>query len=88
MREIRSSGSVRGGAGNDPAYSAERLGDGAAGTGGFVEAAEAGIRIGLQDPGVAGEMLLGMLAAAIARVMEENRRLALAEGAIVADISP
>ena len=67
---------------------AECLGHGTAGTGRFVEAAEAGIRVGLQDAGVAGEMLLGMLATTIRRIVEEGRRPSFAKGAIVTDIGP
>ena len=41
---------------------------------GLVEPVEAGIGVGLHQPGVAGQMLLGMLAAAIGRVEEDRRR--------------
>jgi len=63
MREIRSSGSVRGGVGNDPAYSAECVGHGSRRALRVVEAVEPGIGIGLQEAGPAGEMALRMLAA-------------------------
>ena len=67
---------------------AERFGDRAARSRRRIEPAEATVGVGLQDPGIAGEMLLGVLAAAVARVVEEDSRRALAEGAIVADIRP
>ena len=69
---------------------AERLGDGTAGAGRRVEPAEAAIGVGLQDPGIAGEMPLGMLAAAVARIVEQHRRrpASPAERAVVADIGP
>ena len=52
-------------------------------------AVEPGIGIGLQDPGIAGEMPLGMLAGAIARVEEHRRRRSRpAERPVVAHIGP
>jgi hypothetical protein len=55
---------------------------------GLVERAEAAIGVGLQDAGPAGEMALGMLAAAIAGVFEERRRRPAAERPVVADVGP
>jgi hypothetical protein len=54
-----------------------------------VEPIEPGIGIGLKDPAIAGEMLLGMDAGSIRRV-EEHRsgRRRAAEGAVVTDIGP
>lgn len=49
MREICTSGSVRGGDGNIPAYSAERRRDRSLQARGIVEAIVAAIGIGLQD---------------------------------------
>jgi hypothetical protein len=65
MRVIRSSGSVRGGDGNIPAYSAEGLDDRAAFAIGLVELAEPGIGVGLHQSGIPGQMLLRMLTATI-----------------------
>jgi hypothetical protein len=63
MREIRSSGSVRGGVGNDPAYSAGRLADPWLVVGcDLVELGEAAIGIGLQDAAEALQMRLRVLA--------------------------
>jgi hypothetical protein len=45
---------------------AERLEHGAARARGRIEAAEAAIRVGLQNAGITGQVLLGMLAAAVA----------------------
>ena len=67
---------------------AERFGDRPTHSRRRIELAEAAIGVGLQDPGIAGEMLLGVFAAAIARVVEEDSRRTLAKGAIVADIRP
>jgi hypothetical protein len=65
MREIRSSGSVRGGVGNDPAYSARRLEDRPRLALRVVEPVEPGIGVRLQDAGEPGQMLFGMLAASV-----------------------
>ena len=65
MREIRSSGSVRGGVGNDPAYSAGGVLDRPGLPSGPVERVEAGIGIGLQNAGIAFEMATGMLGLAV-----------------------
>lgn len=67
---------------------AQRLGHGTAGPSGLVEAGEAGIRIGLEDSRIAGEVLPGVLAATVGRIVEQHRRLALAERPVVADIGP
>jgi hypothetical protein len=74
MRGIRSSGSVRGGAGNIPAYSAGGLGDRPSLAAGIVEPVKAGIAIGLQDAAIAVQVTLGVLAGAVARVEEHCRR--------------
>ena len=65
MREIRSSGSVRGGVGNDPAYSAGGVLDRPGLPPGPVELVEAGIGIGLQDAGIVLEMAARMLGLAV-----------------------
>ena len=62
MREIRSSGSVRGGDGNTPAYSAEGERRRAAGALWIGEAAIAGITVGLQDAGVPPQQRCGVIA--------------------------
>ena len=49
MRVICTSGSVRGGDGNIPAYSARRLEDGAGASAGGVQLAVAAIGVGLQN---------------------------------------
>jgi hypothetical protein len=54
MREIRSSGSVRGGVGNDPAYSAGGLEDRPRLALQGVEPVEPGVGVGLQDAGEGG----------------------------------
>lgn len=66
----------------------ERFGDRTARPGRLIEPAEATIGVGLQDPAVIGQVPLGVLAAAIARVAEEDGRHALAEGAVIANIGP
>ena len=56
---------------------------------GLVELVEPGIGVGLQDSGVAGQVLRGMLAAAIRRVEEHRRRrTGAAERPVVAHIGP
>ena len=56
---------------------------------GIVELVEPGIGVGLQDPGVAGQMPARMLAAAVARVEEDRRRRRrAAERPVVAHIGP
>ena len=70
MRVIRSSGSVRGGDGNIPAYSARRFQDRACVAARVVELAIAAVGISLEDAAVAGQMGLRMLAGAIARVIK------------------
>ena len=70
---------------------AERFGHGPAGARRPIEPGEAAVGVGLQDPGIASEVKLRMLAAAIAGIAEECRRragLALAEGPVVANIDP
>jgi hypothetical protein len=55
----------------------------------LVQLVVAAIGIGLEDAGVACKMLGGMLAAAIARVIEHRRRRALAaEGPVVPNVNP
>ena len=72
MREIRSSGSLRGGVGNAPAYSAEGFGCGTACR--RVEAGEAAVGVGLQDPGLVSQMGFRMLATVVAGIVEEHCR--------------
>src|SRR5258708_32285010 len=65
------------------------IGDRAGPAPGIVEIAKAGISIGLEDPGIAGEMPVGVLAVAIARVEEQRcGRVGTGERPIVPDISP
>lgn len=66
MREIRSSGSVRGGAGNIPAYSAEGGGDRPLRARGIVELVVATVGVGLQNTGEAMKMTGRMLMPTIA----------------------
>lgn len=66
MREFRTSGSVRGGGGNVPTYSARGLGDRPWLAPGAVEIVEPGIGVGLQDPAVSGQVPVRMLGRAIA----------------------
>ena len=68
MREIRSSGSVRGGVGNDPAYSAGGFEDRARLPVGRVEPLEPGIGVRLQDSGEAGQVALGVLTDPVGRI--------------------
>jgi hypothetical protein len=65
MRVIRSSGSVRGGDGDIPAYSAAGFRDRSRFSIRLVEHVEPGIGIGLKNPAISGEMPLGMNAGAI-----------------------
>ena len=68
---------------------ARRLGDRPRLAPAVVEIAEPGIGIGLEDPGIAGEMPGGMLAGAIARVEEHRgRRVGPGERPVVAHIGP
>ena len=56
---------------------------------GLVEAVEAGIGVRLHQPGIACQMLLGMLAATVARIEEHRRRRPRAgKRPVVADIGP
>ena len=89
MRVIRSSGSVRGGAGDIPAYSARCLSDRAGLAVREIELVVAVVGVGLQDARVAMQMRLRMLAAPVARVVEHRgRRPGAAERPIVADVDP
>jgi hypothetical protein len=68
---------------------ARRLSDRAGFAFAIVEFAKPGISIGLQNPGIAGEMSGGMLAAAVARIKEHgSRRVGPGKWPIVAHISP
>jgi hypothetical protein len=85
MRVIRSSGSVRGGAGNVPAYSAEGQLDLAC----FGEGTVSGIAVDLQDPTEALKMGHGTLGLAIGRVdISDGRRRRPAPRSVVAGIGP
>jgi hypothetical protein len=66
MRVIRSSGSVRGGDGNIPAYSAEGGGDRPLWARGIVELVVAAVSVGLQNAGEAMKMTGRMLMPTIA----------------------
>ena len=65
MREIRSSGSVRGGVGNDPAYSAGGFEDRPRLPFRLVEPIEPGVGVRLQDAGEFSQVPRGMLASAV-----------------------
>ena len=85
MRVIRSSGSVRGGAGDIPAYSAEReprlalVGQRLVGA----------VAVDLQDAAKAGKMHGGPLVLAVGLVdIGDARRLRVAPGPIVARVGP
>jgi len=68
---------------------ARRLHDGPRLAGGLIEPVEARIGIRLHQPGIARQMLLGMLAGAVARVEEGGgRRVRPAERLVVAHIGP
>ena len=68
-------------------HAASRIGPGL--RAGMVELVEPGIGVGLQNPRVAREMPARMLAAAVARVVEDRRRRRrTAERLIVAHIGP
>ena len=89
MRVIRSSGSVRGGAGDIPAYSARRLPDRAGLAVPEIEPVVAVVGVRLQDAGVASEVRLRMLAPPVARVVEDRGgRPGAAERLVVADVNP
>jgi len=89
MRVIRSSGSVRGGDGDIPAYSAGRLPDRTRFSARQIQLVVAVIGVGLQNAGVTRQMRLRMLALAIARVVEDRRgRSGAAERLVVANIGP
>ena len=85
MREICTSGSVRGGDGNILAYSARRLDDDAGLAMRLVESSEPREGVRLDDAGVGAEPGLGMGAGAVRRVeVGRGRRVRAAEGTIVA----
>jgi len=68
---------------------ARRLSDRAGFAFAIVEFAKPGISIGLQNPGIAGEMSGGMLAATVARIKEHGSwRVGPGKWPIVAHISP
>ena len=68
---------------------AGRLSDRAGSAPGIIKIAEPGIGIGLQDPGIAGEMLAGVPSAAVAGVKEHRRwRVWTSERPVIPDISP
>ena len=68
---------------------AERLGDRPRRAAKRIQPVVPGIGIGLQDPGKAGQVLLGMRAGSIARVIEQRRRrIGASRGCIVAHIDP
>ena len=89
MREICTSGSVRGGDGNILAYSACCLDDDAWFAIWLVEPSEAREGIGLDDAGVSAEPTLGMGAGTVCRVeVGRGRRVRTAERTIVAHRRP
>ena len=90
MREICTSGSVRGGGGNVPTYSARDFGDRTGpGSGGTVQRLESRISIGLEETGECGHVRRRMLAAAIGAVeVDGSRGCGAAERSVVAHIDP
>jgi len=89
MREIRTSGSVRGGAGDIPAYSARDFDNTARGAAFFIERSETRVGVCLQKARPQTEMASRMLAAAIGRVEIGRRwRRVPAKGTVIADIDP
>ena len=89
MRVIRSSGSVRGGDGDIPAYSAGRFPDRTWFSVWQIQLVVTVIGVGLQDAGVTRQMRLRMLALAIARVIEDRGgRSCAAERFVVAHVGP
>jgi hypothetical protein len=55
----------------------------------IVEITKPSISIGLEEPGIAGEMPIGVFAVTIAGVKEERRRrVGTGEGPVIPDISP
>src|SRR5262245_5955664 len=89
MREFCTSGSVRGGDGNIPTYSAGGLGDRSRTTVCFIEPVEARIGIRLENPRVAVQMTLRVIAGPIARIEKHRcRRIPPPERAIIANIGP
>ena len=89
MREIRTSGSVRGGGGNVLTYSARGLEDRPRLAFRLIEPIEPGISVGLQDTGEPGQVPLGIAAwiasyvllARAVRTFQERRRQRLAGAA-------
>jgi hypothetical protein len=54
-----------------------------------IEIAESGISVGLEDPGIAGEVTVRVLAAAVARIEEQRRRgVRAGERLVIPDIGP
>jgi len=68
---------------------AGRLDDRHRSAAGFVETVEPGIGIGLQNPAIAGEVTFRVIAGAVAGIEKHSRRrIAAAEGPVVAHINP
>ena len=89
MREFCTSGSVRGGDGNIPTYSARRLDNGPSLAGRLVEPIETGIGVRLHQARVVRQMAFGMLAAAVGRIEERRgRRIWAGERPVVTHVSP
>lgn len=89
MRVTCTSGSVRGGDGNIPAYSAGDLDDRPGLSARRVEPVEATVGIGLHQPVPAGQMHLGMHCAPIGRVdVERRRRRRASERPVVTHVGP
>jgi hypothetical protein len=85
MRVIRSSGSVRGGDGDIPAYSAEGEADVAL----FGERAVAGVAVDLEDAGEAGKMRDRLRRLSIGRIdIGDRRRVGSAPRPVVPRIGP
>ena len=89
MRETCTFGSVRGGGGNAPTYSASGFDDGTWFSSGRMKLIEPGISIGLEDPAVVSQMLLRVLSGSVRRVKEQGRwRCRSGERSIIANIGP
>jgi len=89
MRVIRSSGSVRGGDGDIPAYSARCFGNWSWFAGAVIEFIETRKRIGLHHACPTGQMLARIGAVPGSRVFEEGRRRILAaERSVIAHVDP
>src|SRR6476659_7943051 len=68
---------------------ARRLGDWAGPAPSVIEITKPGISIGLEDPGIAGEMAIGMFTAPVAGVREHRcGRVGAGERPVVPDIKP